>query len=318
MSTDANVLRRRDVVSLGIIEQAFHTGPLAECLAAAPSIDHRRGLSVAQFVREYRDLKRPVVLEGLAADWPAVRTWSFEHLAERCGAAQVTIDSYRSKAARRATFAEFVDELKAKTSPGATPIYLQEWYYQTDCPWLADDLPELDIAQYDFRRNLYGLAASTNHQLWLGQQGAVTRLHQDSYMVDVMHAQIYGEKLWYVMGPDAMLCDTEHGSPDLAGLCDSVDTRLARFVLTPGDVLYLPAMWYHRIELLSDSIGLGRKCLDETNLQPHIRQRMAELLALSLNPDEVKRTHPELFDVVVARNRAWAKRMGIDLSKLRP
>jgi hypothetical protein len=77
-------------------------------------------------------------------------------------------------------------------------------------------------------------------------------------------------------------------------------------------------MWFHRIELRSDSIGLERKWLDEVNLRLHIRQRMAELLAIGLNADEVKRTHPELFDVVILRNRAWAKRMGIDLAKLRP
>jgi hypothetical protein len=70
--------------------------------------------------------------------------------------------------------------------------------------------------------------------------------------------------------------------------------------------------------LLSDSIGLGRKCLDEANLRMHIYQRMTELLALALNQEEVKRTHPELFNVVMMRSRAWAKRMNIDLSNLRP
>jgi ribosomal protein L16 Arg81 hydroxylase len=88
-------------------------------------------------------------------------------------------------------------------------------------------------------------------------------------------------------------------------------------VLKPGDVLYLPAWWYHRIELLSDSIGLGRKCLDEANLQLHIRQRIGELLALALNQDELRQTHTELFDVVMARGRSLAQQMDIDLSKLR-
>ena len=57
----------------------------------------------------------------------------------------------------------------------------------------------------------------------------------------------------------------------------------------------IPALWFHRIELLSNSIGLGRKCLDESNLQMHIRLRMAELLALLLNQDEIKQSHPEFL-----------------------
>lgn len=314
--TDENVLRRRDRDSLARVEAAFHTGPLAEAVQAAPEIPSRVGLSKAEFDEEYRRAQQPVVLRGYVADWPSVRTWTMDGLAERVGSTMVVVDSYSSAASRRVPFAEFVELLRQ--GPTTQPSYLQEWYYQTTNPELAQDMPELDIAQYDFRRNLYGDEASTNHQLWLGQQGGITRLHQDSYMVDVMHAQILGEKHWYVMSPDAKLDDKYGDDRDVQALCESPATRLMQCRLRPGDLLYLPAMWFHRIELCSDSIGLGRKCLDEVNLRLHIRQRMAELLALSLNAEEVKRTHPELFDVVLLRNRAWAQRMGINLSSLRP
>jgi hypothetical protein len=119
------------------------------------------------------------------------------------------------------------------------------------------------------------------------------------------------------MGPKAELRIDQRGQLDLDALCKSPGTQLMRFVLRPGDVLYLPAWWYHRIELLSDSIGLGRKCLDEANLRLHIRQRLGELLALALNQDELRQTHSELFDVVMERGRALAQLMDIDLSKLR-
>ncbi|MEU0036323.1 cupin-like domain-containing protein [Streptomyces sp. NPDC006333] len=316
MTIEPNVLRRHDRDSPTAVEQAFHTGPLAEAVTTAPDIERRSGLTAQEFAAEYRHLMRPVVLEGHVADWPSVRTWSFDHLAERCGSVHVVVDSYNTEAAREARLGEFVRMLRDNQGDDATPIYLQEWYYQTTAPELAADMPEMDIAQYDFRRNLYGESASTNHQLWLGQRGGVTRLHQDSYSVDVMHAQIVGEKLWYVMAPETELSDTTEA--DWRKLCEAPETRLMRCVLRPGDVLYLPANWYHRIQLLSDSIGLGRKCLDEQNLPTHIRQRMNELLALLLNPDEVRRNHPELVDVVLMRARSWANRMDLDLSRLRP
>jgi hypothetical protein len=247
-----------------------------------------------------------------------VRTWSFAYLAEKVGDTRVVVDSYDSRAAREVPFAEFVRMLEPAHRDDSAPIYLQEWYYQAAAPQLAPDLPEIGIAGYDFRRDLYGDDASTNHQLWLGQRGGVTRLHQDSYMVDVFHAQIVGTKRWTVLGPDTVLGVDENGEPDFAGLVRDPATRLHRFLLEPGDLLFLPSRWYHRIELLEDSIGLGRKCLDVKHLRRHIHQRMAELLALSLNYDEVKQTHPELVDVVMARNRVWARRMNVDLSKLRP
>jgi hypothetical protein len=313
---DRNLLKRRDLQSLKTVERAFPVGALADALASAPELERRR-LSAEEFEHEYRRKQRPVVLEGYVEDWPSVRTWSFEALAQRCGSVPVVVDSYSSQAARPTTFAQFVELLAENTAGGGAPIYLQEWYYRTSCPELADDMPELDIAQYDFRRQLYGEAMSQNHQLWLGQKGGITRFHQDSYSVDVMHAQIVGEKLWYVMGPDAELLAGDNGEPDIGALMASPNTQLHRFVLRPGDLLYLPAWWFHRIELLSDSIGLGRKAVDEVNLGLHVRQRIGELLAVVLNADELRVTHSELFDVVIARARAMAHQMDIDVSRLR-
>lgn len=318
MTVDPNLLKRRDRDSLALVEGGFRDGPLAAALRAAPALERRRGVTPEVFEREHRRANRPVVLEGAAADWPAVQRWSFEHLAERVGDTSVVVDSYSSQRAREITFAEFVRLMRDNTAPGASPLYLQEWYYQASCPELAADLPELPIAQYDFRRDLYGENVSTNHQLWLGQQGGITRLHQDSYMVDVMHVQLVGRKRWSLMGPRAFLHERDDGCPDWGRLVDAPDTQLMHAEIGPGDLLYLPALWFHRIELLTDSIGLGRKCLDVQHLRPHIHQRMAELLALALNAEEVKQTHPELFNVVMARNRTWAKRMSIDLSRLRP
>ena len=64
------------------------------------------------------------------------------------------------------------------------------------------------------------------------------RIHQDSYMVEVMHVQIVGEKRWYVMGPNAELHYNEHGHLDLQALCDNPDTQLMQCVLKPGEVWY--------------------------------------------------------------------------------
>src|SRR5579871_986720 len=283
-----NVLAQRDPASIAALEASFTDGVLAQAAHAAPWIERRVRLDPETFAREHRRALRPVVVEGLLADWPALATWSFDHLAARVGGARVVVAGYHATRARSATFAEFVAEVRA----GGPPIYLQEWLFMADCPALATDLPELPIAQYDFCRQLYGERVATNHQLWIGQRGATTRLHQDSYFVDVMHAQIVGEKHWCVMAPEAC-------APDFASLAADPATRLMQCVLKPGDVLYLPALWWHRVVLRSDSIGLGRKCLDEVNLRRHVRARLGELLALALNHDHVKAAFPDLYGIVV-------------------
>lgn len=318
LEPEANGLKSRDRINIGKIESSFKNGLLGEAMKKSPQIERRSKLSPDEFAQEFRKKAKPVVIEGLMDDWPALKKWDFDYLAAKCGSAAVVIDSYDSKRAREATFGEFVDMLKSNGEADQPPLYLQEWLYMKDCPFLAEDLPELPIAQYDFRRNLYGEKISTNHQLWIGQKGATTRAHQDSYFIDVMHAQIVGEKHWCVMSPDANLGYDESGELDFAALVADPATRIMHCVLKPGDVVYLPAQWWHRIELLTDSIGLGRKCLDEVNLQRHTHTRFAELLSLALNHEYVKEAYPELYKVVVLRNQAWATLLNIDLTKLRP
>lgn len=321
MNQEPNMLSNRGRTNIDEIENSFKGGALAMAMQRAPQIARRRALSQDQFVREYRQALKPVVVEGLTDEWPALKKWSFDYLADVCGDAGVVVNSYNSQRARDATFRDFVQMLRAVSAdgePSPPPVYLQEWLYMASCPHLAQDMPELPIAQYDFRRNLFGDKISTNHQLWIGQKGATTRLHQDSYVIDVMHVQIVGQKHWCVMSPDAFLGRDANGRLDFTSLAEDTHSSIMQCVLKPGDVLYLPARWYHRIELLSDSIGQGRKCLDEVNLQEYMRLRLAELLALALNHDHVKEAYPELYGVVVLRNQAWAKLMGIDLNKLRP
>lgn len=313
-----NYLNSQDTQSIAEIEASFTSGVLRDAIAASPEIERRENISVEEFDTEYRAQFKPVVISGLMNDWSAYRTWSFDLLAQKCGNVPVTIDNYSSQKARNSTFGEFVAMMKTNAAKGGEPLYLQEWLYKSISPQLSADLPELTIADYDFRRELYGSAISTNHQLWIGQQGGTTRVHQDSYIIDVMHAQIVGEKHWSIMKPSVKLHRTNDGALDFERLVAEYHHDFFHVVCKPGDVIYLPALWWHRILLMSDSIGLGRKCLDQANLKEHMRLRLNEILALALNKEHIQKSHPEMFDGIIARNLAWAKLLNLDLNTLRP
>ncbi|CAN5544635.1 hypothetical protein BH11PSE7_BH11PSE7_34640 [soil metagenome] len=318
MPSPRNLLKSFDKAGMALVEAGFLSGPLADAARAAPEVARRARLTPDQFEAQHRLARRPVVLQGMVDDWPALRTWSFGHFARHYGNAQVTVDAYNSARAREMSLHQFVSLLEQPPAQGSAPIYLQEWYYKAADPQLARDTPELDVAEYDFRKALYGEATSTNHQLWAGQRGGVTILHQDAYLVDVMHIQLVGEKRWIVMAPEARLDCLEDGTPDFARLAAEPATQLMQCTLSPGEVLFLPSQWWHRVELLSDSIGVGRKCLDPANLRGHVRLRMGELLCLALNGQEVHQSHPELFNVAMSRARTLARSLDVDLSKLRP
>lgn len=313
-----NYLNSQDTESIDEIEAGFASGVLHDAIAAAPEVERREKLSVEEFDAEYRSEFKPVVISGLMNDWPAYKTWTFDLLAEKCGDVEVTVDSYSSQKVQKRTFSEFVQLMKDNAAKKGEPFYLQEWLYKAISPQLIEDLPELAIADYDFRRNLYGEAISTNHQLWIGQKGGATRVHQDSYLIDVMHAQIVGEKHWSILKPNVTLKKRADGSLDFERMVKEHRDDFTWAVCKPGDVIYLPALWWHRINLLSDSIGLGRKCLDQANLQEHMRLRLNEILALALNHDHIRDTHPEMYGGIISRNHTWARLLDLNLNTLRP
>jgi hypothetical protein len=85
-----------------------------------------------------------VIVEGLLSDWRAVREWSFEHLASKCGDAQAVVDSYTSKRTQQVTFRTFIDMLHGGCLPDR----------KADLPARAALHGRLP-APYEFRRNLW-------------------------------------------------------------------------------------------------------------------------------------------------------------------
>src|SRR5688572_26814137 len=100
MPNQANALKRFDKQGTTALESMFTTPAVGRALQNAPHIPRRRGLSVVEFDYEYRGREKPVLIEGIADDWPALRCWSFAYLAECCGASPVVVNGYDSAGSR--------------------------------------------------------------------------------------------------------------------------------------------------------------------------------------------------------------------------
>jgi hypothetical protein len=106
-------------------------------------------------------------------------------------------------------------------------------------------------------------------RFWLGPAGTVTPLHAD--YDDNLFVQIWGSKRIFLAPPhhDEFLYPVEanallFGSPFDPEAPDFERFPLARraalleFVVEPGDMLYVPAGWYHQVRSLSFSLSSNR------------------------------------------------------------
>lgn len=202
------------------------------------------------------DLSEPVVLRGAASQWPAAQ-WTPALLRERVGTAVVPVHTGKWKRAG------WRIARQGKTTPMSAATYLTHLLEERATGYLAGfellrEVPSLraDLAFPD-------TGPFSVDVIWLGPAGTSTPIHYD--FVPNIYAQLFGQKRWQLWRPEKPL------QPRFAGLggfamsaLDVGDGPAAAgspdmdVVLDPGDVLLLPAQWWHRVDTCTTSIAVNR------------------------------------------------------------
>jgi hypothetical protein len=211
----------------------------------------------------------PVVITGGASDWPAAQ-WTPESLAGRLGQRPVQM-AIRSDGDVFGLRDDGVDTYSYFTLPFEDAI---ERVVSEDDPVryylrklsLARDLPELIT---DVPAPCWMKEGPRGPFLWLGCKEAVSPSHWD--VSNNFIAQLYGRKRMLLAAPDAargMYCHHEASkqsfsrvdveNPDLSRYPAFADVRLHEVLLEPGDVLHLPAFWWHHARCLDVSITVNQ------------------------------------------------------------
>lgn len=206
----------------------------------------------------------PVVFRGLAANWPAVRQWTFAGLASEVSDRPVQlVDGNREKNATRfvsSTLRGYLQSLQAGPTPDRAQPCLKEFDLLEAAPALKKDLPHAQLLP---KRHLRSLRS------WIGPAGACTGLHYD--YLDNLAVQILGVKRWRLARPGSVermkAVSTKYDSwavlsstsvQELAsGRGEEARHDFFTVDLRPGDVLQLPAGWWHEVTNLSASLLFG-------------------------------------------------------------
>ena len=253
-------------------------------------IPRRRDLSPREFYREYLRPGKPVLLEGVAKDWPCCQKWSTEFLAEQYGDDRITVAP---------TGVPFAD------APVKDTVSLREVLRNEDAdefkylrfhpmlnlhPELADDVPAEWFQAHKGRRSLW----SSNY-FFIGTKGTSTDTHNAQPCN--LFALVKGEKLWtlYPPGYTALMDPPTSHSPfrlsrhNKGSMDDPIYERLNgyRVHMRAGDVLWNPPFWWHNVRNLTDTIGFGFRWNDH-------------MLALKMHPTM-------LFVDLFLRDPSWFK-----------
>ncbi len=230
-------------------------------------LERRQNLSHAEFQRDYFLTNRPVILQGILEDWPARRLWTPDYLKARCGHQPVEIMGGRDRDPnyeincdrhrQNIPFADYVDQVMTGSGNDNYLVANNRFFDSPVGRVLLDDIvpfPEY-LNPHDVQGRLF---------FWFGPAGTVTPLHYDT--PNIFLAQVIGHKRMCFFGPDqtpllynkvGVFSAVDYERPDirafpLFGFAQSVE-----FTLLEGEVLFIPANWWHWVRSLTASLSIS-------------------------------------------------------------
>lgn len=268
---------------------------------------------VATFQREFFDQRKPVILQGLAREWPAFGVWSLEHFKKTQGSMPVIVntpppDMYspnpdkhlaalQGYVREKMSLADFVDILS--TDP-TTKKYLEALSIRKRLPTLWNDVK---MPPYIPEKSLI---TST---LWVGPKATTTSLHYD-----VPHntlVQLAGRKQITLFAPEEignlypiswrsrlypLSSSVNLSAPDLNRFPQFARATPYQLVLNAGDALFLPGCWWHEVHNLDITIAVNfwwrpplRDWVDPTFLRLGVRGLATDVLKVIRARSEKKK-----------------------------
>jgi hypothetical protein len=272
------------------------------------AIERKKNLQPADFVRDHhQNGGMPVIVTDAMDCWPARSKWSFEYFRSVYGSDFISVPvDWLSDVGKVTKLATYIDYLgrPIKDLPGfwinirdgrplgnipelhATAFHLRGWYASWFAfeahPELYDDIKPAPYFVADWvlalnstlRDVFEWTSGRTFWALYAGPEGTLSPLHFDFWETHAYLAQIKGTKRVMLFSPK----DSEflYGGrvnpeqPDLA--CFPLFDRATAYegTIEPGDVVFMPAGWWHCVRALEKSITVSHNFFNDVNVNEHL------------------------------------------------
>ncbi|XP_022982916.1 F-box protein At5g06550 [Cucurbita maxima] len=236
------------------------------------NIVRRKGISVEEFILNFEEPNKPVLLEGCLNNWVAREKWNRDYLIQLCGDVRFSVGPVDMKLEE---FFLYSDQAREER-----PLYLFD-------PNFADKVPRLgseyDVPEY-FREDLFGvLGKERPDHRWIiiGPLGSGSSFHIDPNSTSAWNAVIKGSKKWVLFPPDVVPPGV-HPSPDGADVACPVSIiewfmnfysatktwkkKPIECICKAGEVIFVPNGWWHLVINLEESIAITQNYVSRRNL----------------------------------------------------
>lgn len=217
-------------------------------------VDRAENIGVPAFRKHFHGPGVPVILAGAAKEWTCCKLWSLDYFAKNYGSEISSITDYGED--KQLPLAEVVAKIREGSLRGS--------HYSRVVHNHRELVEHVNIKYIESFYNLW--THRTTFQFFMGPGGVQTKIHAGA--TNNFHVQVYGEKTWWIVdvGFNPIIRPRITGNPLLASHLDPTKRDGAptdRFIdvykakLYPGDILYIPAFYWHHVSYDTESIATG-------------------------------------------------------------
>ena len=241
------------------------------------AIDKVENITPEAFKKNYYNTMKPVIITGLAKDWPAYKKWTWDYFKQIVGNEKVGLynnvksDAYTpiNTADDYKTFGEYIDMIKS--GPAGWRIFLFNIFQHA--PQLVKDFAWPEHLMKGFVKGY--------PMLFVGGQTSITHMHFDIDMSHILHTQFIGRKRVLLFPHEEQhklyrkpfevlsLADfsnfnNEQGKPDYEAFPALKYAKGYEVILEHGDTLFMPAGFWHHMEYLDSGFAMSLRALQKS------------------------------------------------------
>ena len=237
-------------------------------LETIPKVDR---ISKAEFLREYVQPQKPVVIKRLIDDWPAYKKWDLDYVNKMAGDKTVPLYDDRpisSKYKFNEAHAEMkMSEYIALLKKGPTNYRI----------FLYNLLKEVPAFQEDFRFPDIGLRFLKQlPMLFFGGEGSKVFMHYDIDYANILHFHFHGKKQCILFPPSeskhlykvphALIAreDIDFNNPDFEKFPALKKAKGYITELEHGESLYMPEGYWHHMTYLTAGFSMSLRATPRT------------------------------------------------------
>jgi hypothetical protein len=241
------------------------------------AVDKVAEISPENFNKSYYLPKKPLIITGLAKQWPAYEKWNWEFLKTMVGDVKVGLynniksDAYTpiNTADDYKTFGEYIDMIKE--GPAAWRIFLFNIFEHA--PQLTKD--------FTWPEHLMKGFVKRYPMLFTGGRTSITHMHFDIDLSHILHTQFLGRKRVLLFPHEEQhklyrkpfevlsLADfsnyyKNNGTPDYINFPALRYANGYDVTLEHGDTLFMPAGYWHHMEYIDSGFAMSLRALQNS------------------------------------------------------